>query len=238
MRAEVAKLRYLPLPRWTAATLAAAVLITGIVLLVVGPSNPDKYIDTPSQVTSYAAWISTLIFGVWLSTLEFSSGTMQRTLTAEPSRGRVLSAKLTVTLTVAAVAGLAAAAAMGGLAHLAANHAGVTIDSSDLAGALFGQAPEAVSAAAIGFACGLLTRSLGGGIALGVLFLLVFDGVVSFIPGLKDFTYGQLTQDLSSGITGTGDTKNGLAVAIVGTVAWCVLLLTPGWVRFLRADLK
>ncbi len=88
-----------------------------------------------------------------------------------------------------------------------------------MAAALFGQLPEAVAAAAIGFGFGLLTQSVGGGIAAGIVFVLVFDGFVSFIPGAKDYTFGQLTQDLSNGITGVGDTKNGLAVAIVGTVA-------------------
>ena len=141
-------------------------------------------------------------------------------------------------LVIGAATGLAVAAAAGGLAHLAANHAGIALDDGKLAGALFGQAPQAVAAAAIGFGFGLLSRSFGGGIALGILFVLVFDGFVSFIPGAEDYTFGQLSQDLSNGITGDGATQNGLAVSIVGVIAWCAVVVIPGWLRFLRSDLK
>ena len=171
MRAEIAKLRYLPLPRWTAAALAAATLITGLALLIVGPTDPAKYIAVPNTAINTVVSLATLVFGVWLATLEFGSGTLQRTLTAEPDRNRVLAAKLIVTLGAAAVAALAAAGA-------------------------------------------------GGGI------------------GAKDYSYGQLSQDLSNDITGVGETVNGLAVALVGVLAWCAVVLAPGWLRFLRGDLK
>ena len=92
--------------------------------------------------------------------------------------------------------------------------------------------------AAAAAAGGLLSRSVGGGIALGIVFILVFDGFISYIPGLEHFTYGALTQDLSNGITGTGETHNGLVVALLGSIAWCALIITPGWIRYLRSDLK
>jgi ABC-2 type transport system permease protein len=238
MSAELAKLRYLPLPRWTAATIAAATLIVGAALLIVAPADPAKYVSVPNTAINTIVPLAVLVFGVWLATLEFSSGTLQRTLTAEPDRNRVLGAKLIVTLAAAAVAGLAAAAAGGGLVQLAATHAGIAVDEGDLAAALFGQAPETVSTAAIGFGFGLLARSLGGGIALGLVFLLVLDGFISFIPGAEDYSYGQLSQDLSNSITGVGETVNGLAVALLGVLAWNAVVLAPGWLRFLRGDLK
>ncbi len=55
---------------------------------------------------------------------------------------------------------------------------------------------------------------------------------------LEHFTYGALTQDLSNGITGTGETHNGLVVALLGSIAWCALIIAPGWIRYLRSDLK
>jgi ABC-2 type transport system permease protein len=114
----------------------------------------------------------------------------------------------------------------------------VAIDDGELAAALFGQAPEAVLSGAIGFGFGLIARSLGGGIALGLIFLLVLDGFLSFIPGAEDYSYGQLSQDLSNGISGVGETVNGVGVAIAGLLAWCAVVLAPGWIRFLRSDLK
>ena len=40
MRGEIIKLRYLPTPRWTAAVVAATVVIVGAVLLIVTPEDP------------------------------------------------------------------------------------------------------------------------------------------------------------------------------------------------------
>lgn len=238
MKAEFLKLRYLPTPRWIAAALASATLIVGVVMVIVAPSNPAKYISVPQTVNSLSAWVATMILGVWLATLEFNSGTLQRTLTAEPDRNRVLAAKLGLVLLVATVTGVAVAAAAGGIAHVAASRAGFDLADGELAGALFGQAPEAVTAAAIGFGFGLLSRLLGGGLAFGILFVLVFDGFISFIPGASRYTFGQLSEDLSNGITGDGETRNVLAVAIIGCILWCLVIVIPGWVRFLRADLK
>jgi len=98
--------------------------------------------------------------------------------------------------------------------------------------------PEVIAAGAIGFAFGLLTMSLGGGIAVGIIFILVFDGFLSFIPGAEDYSYGQLSRDLSNGITGVGETQNGLVAASVGTILWCLVLIAPDWIRFRNSDLK
>jgi ABC-2 type transport system permease protein len=238
MRAELLKLKYLPFPRWTAAFLAGAVAIMGVVLTVVEPSEPGKYVSIPDASVGLVTALAAIVFGVWVSTLEFAAGTLQRTLLAEPDRRRVLAAKLALVIAVSAIAGLLIAAAAGGLSHLAANRAGVEIDDGDLAGDLFGSIPAWVSGAVIGYGFGLLGRSLGGGIAASFVFVLAFDGLVSFIPGVQDYTYGQLSSDLSNHLGGSGETKTGLAVAIIGTIAWCALIVVPGWLRFTRGDLK
>jgi ABC-2 type transport system permease protein len=234
MRAELAKVRYLPLPRWTAAALAGVTLIVGAALLITAPTDAGKYVSVPNTAINIAVQLSALVFGVWLATLEFSFGT----LTGEPDRNRVLTGKLVVILLVVAAGAMAIAAAGGGVTQLAATHAGIDIDDGDLAAALFGEAPTAISAAAIGFGFGLLARSPGGGIALGLVFLLVLDGFLSFIPGAEEYSYGQLSQDLSNNLTGVGETVNALAIALLGVLAWCVIVVAPGWMRFLRSDLK
>lgn len=238
MNGEIIKLRYLPTPRWTAAVVAATVVIVGAVLLIVSPDDPSKYVTIPNTAVGLVTMLAAAVFGVWVATLEFSAGTLQRTLTAEPDRNRVLTSKLALALAVTAIAGVAVAAAADGLSNLAANHAGVEIDRGDLAAGLFGQIPEWIADVTIGFGFGLLSRSLGGGIAATLAFVLAVDGIISFIPGAGDYTFGQLSQDLSNGITGTGETVNGLGVAIIGVLAWCLLIVVPGWLRFLRGDLK
>lgn len=238
MNGEIIKLRYLPTPRWTAAVVATTVVIVGAVLLIVSPDDPSMYVTIPNTAVGLVTMLAAAVFGVWVATLEFSAGTLQRTLTAEPDRNRVLTSKLALALVVTAIAGLAVAAAAGGSSNLAANHAGVDIDRGDLAAGLFGQIPEWIAGVTIGFGFGLLSRSLGGGIAATLAFVLAVDGIISFIPGAGDYTFGQLSQDLSNGITGTGETVNGLGVAIIGVLAWCLLIVVPGWLRFLRGDLK
>ena len=52
--------------------------------------------------------------------------------------------------------------------------------------------------------------------------MLALDGMITFIPGAGDYSFGQLSQDLSNGITGVGETVNGLGIAIVGVLAWCL----------------
>jgi ABC-2 type transport system permease protein len=238
MTAELLKVKYLPFPRWTAAFVAAVVAIMGVVLAVVEPTEPDKYVSIPHSSVGLVTALTAIVFGVWASTLEFAAGTLQRTLIAEPDRRRVLAAKLALVIAVTAVAGLLVAAAAGGLSHLAANRAGVEIDDGDLAGDLFGSIPSWVSGAVIGYGFGLLGRSLGGGIAASFVFVLAFDGLVSFIPGAQDYTYGQLSSDMVNHLGATGATQNGFAVALAGTIAWCAVIVVPGWIRFTRGDLK
>ena len=238
MKAEIAKIRYLPLPRWTGAVVAASAVAVGIILYAVEPSGADTYVAVPSAAVGTITLFGGIVLGVWFATLEFSSGTMQRTLTAEPNRSKVLGEKLAVVLLAVAIGGLLMAAGAAGLSNLAADHSGVAIDRAELAGQMFGSVPRWMAAGGIGFGFGLLGRSFGGGIAAALVFVLAFDGLVSFIPGLEDFTFGQLTHDLTNGIGGLGETENGLFVAIVGTVAWCLVIIVPGWIRFLRSDLK
>ena len=238
MKAELAKVRYLPLPRWTAAVVAAAAIITGIVLYAVAPTDAEKYVSIPNAAIGTVAQFAAIVFAVWVATLEFDSGTLQRTLTAEPDRSVVLRDKLAVVLGVVVFAGLLVAATAGGLSHLAASHAGVKIDNGELAGEMFGSVPAWAASAVVGFAFGLLARSFGGGIAAALVFVLAVDGLISFIPGFKTLTFGQLTHDLTNGIGGLGETEHGLGIAILGTVIWCLIFLIPGWIRFVRGDLK
>jgi ABC-2 type transport system permease protein len=238
MRAEIAKVRYLPLPRWTALAVAIAVIALGLVLLLVGALEPEKYISISGDVVNNIATFAAIILGVWISTLEFGAGTLQRTLTAEPNRSRVLTDKLVVLMVAVLIGGLFVAAAAGGVVHVAVTSHNVKIDNGELAATLFGAVPSWIAGGVVGFGAGLLTRSFGGGIAIALVFVLVLGGIVSFVPPLKHLSYTELTSDLTNRIGGIGEPHNGLGVAILGTIIWCLILVVPGWIRFLRGDLK
>ena len=214
MSGEIAKLRYLALPRWTAGAVLGVALVVGAALLAFPPGDPDKYADVPAFAVGTAFAIAAIVFAVWVATLEFGAGTLQRTLTAEPDRNRVLGAKLICALVATAVVGLAAAATSGGLSDIASSTAGVDIDKGDLAAQVFSQVPAGLAFAAVGFGFGLLTRSMGGGITLALALAFILDGIIAFIPGLENVGFGRLTHDLTAGLSGTGDVKNGLAASI------------------------
>ncbi len=185
--AEIAKVKYPPLPRWVALFVLAAAVITGAALIVVAPNSPDSYISIPSVIVNQVVAIAASVFGVWVAALEFSSGTMQRTLTAEPDRNQALLAKLGVALVASALVGAAAAATAGGLINIAISRADSSADVGDLARSIFSIVPDGIICAAVGFGFGLLARSLGGGITLALAFLYVVSGVLAFIAGLKTF---------------------------------------------------
>jgi ABC-2 type transport system permease protein len=238
MRAEITKARYLPLPRWTLVLVMAAAVITGTALIVFRPRNPDNYLDISSTALQQVLDIAVLVFGVWVAALEFGSGTLQRTLTAEPERNRVLLSKITLVLVAAAAVGAAAAATVGGLTHLAVIRAGAPVSAGALARAVFAVVPDAVLAAVIGFGFGLLARSMGGGITFALAFLYVISGVLSFVPGLKKVAYGQASTDLVSGIANRGITVHNIGIALSIMLVWAVVIVVPGWLLFLRADQK
>ncbi len=238
LRAEIAKTRYLPLPRLTATAVMSAAVITGAALIVFRPRNPQNYISISSTAVIQVLDIAVMVFGVWVAALEYGSGTLQRTLTAEPDRNRVLVSKLVVVLIGSAVLGAAAAATVGGLTHLAIVRTNAPIGAGDLARAVFAAVPDGIFAAAIGFGFGLLARSMGGGITFGLVFLFVLSGVLSFIPGVKSISYGQASSDLTSGIARQGDTVHGVGIALLIMFVWSIVVVAPGWFTFLRADLK
>ena len=238
MSAEIAKIRYLPLPRWITAVVLAAAVLAGGLLAVFPPRRVDSYIDIPSTAVLLVYTIGAIILGAWVATLEFGSGTLQRTLTAESDRNRVLGAKAAVLLVAAAAVGIAGAAAGGGLSHLASVHDGVKVDQGELAKAMFSILPSGMAAALVGFGFGLLTRSFGGGLSIAIAFVLVGDQLLNFIPGIKDYSFGQVTGDLANGIAQTGEVKHSVGVALIATVVWAIAIITPGWLYFARGDLK
>ena len=238
MSGEIAKLRYLALPRWTAGSVFAITLIVGAALLVFPPGKTERFITTPAFTLGMVFGIAAIVFGVWSASIEFSSGTLQRTLTAEPIRSRVLGAKLACVLLGTAIVGLGAAAAGAGLAEIAASNAGVSVDDGELAKQLFSQVPSALAFAAVGFGFGLLTRSMGGGITLALALAYIADGIIGFIPGFDNVGFGILSHDLTSGLSGAGETSNAVGAAALGTLVWVVIVMVPGWLRFTRGDLK
>ena len=242
MRAEIAKLRLLPLPRWTVVAVLTGVVLTGLLLDVFPREDGAGFIGLMSSVADLLMEIAAIVLGAWAATLEFNSGTLQRTLTAQADRSRVLIAKLTVLLLTVTLLGLAVAAAGGGLVDLATHQHGIDVDRGDLARAMFANVPGPIFAAAVAFGLGLLTRSLGGALTVALTFVFVLTGILGFLPAVNRLMYtkfeGDLTSRLADDVVAGGPEVHSLPVALLGVVVWAAALLVPGWARFLRSDLK
>ena len=238
MSAELAKLRYLDLPRWTAAGVLAVAVLVGLGLLLFPPDDPGRYASTPSFAMNIVLTIAAIVLGVWFATLESSAGTWQRTLTAEPDRNKVLLAKLTVLLLALVGLGLVAVGATIGLSDLAASRAAADADDGDVARQVAAVLPPAIAAGVVGFGFGLLTGSMGGGIAIAFAFVFVLDGFLTQVPFLEEWTFGQVTAELQARIAGDGTAEHALVASLLVTVLWALVILAPGWLRLLRSDLK
>lgn len=238
MSAEIAKVRFLPFPRWTAAAVVGLMVLAGLILVGTTPTDTSWYEDAPGLALNLGYQIAAIVLGVWIATLEFTSGTLQRTLTAEPNRSRVLLDKAVVLCVTTLVIGAAAILTGITLSEIAAQRASVDIDVGDLFRALFGTLPNGVIGALVGFGLGLLTRSMGAGIGLTFALVFIADGFLSALPGISGYTFGQVTTDLTSHLSGTGDTERGFAMSLLLTLAWMVVLMLPGCVQFAKGDLK
>ena len=241
MNAELTKLRLLPLPRWTAVTVLAGVVITGAILDIFPREDDAGFISVMSTVASLLMEIAGIVLGAWAATLEFNSGTLQRTLTAQADRTRVLAAKLGVLVLTVAALGIAVAVTGAGLVDVATTQNGIDLDLGDLARVMFANVPAAVAVAVVAFGLGLLTRSLGGAITVALTFVFVLAGVLSFLPALNRLMYATFEGDMTSRLAGEvvpGVEVHSLPVAVLGVIAWALVILVPGWLRFLRADLK
>lgn len=95
------------------------VVIFGVIMLIVAPRDSSRYVTVPAGAIAYVTELAAMLVGVWVATLEFSAGAMQRTLIAEPDRRCVLVSKLTLTVAVSAIGGVAVAAATGGRGGIA-----------------------------------------------------------------------------------------------------------------------
>lgn len=238
MRAEIAKFRYLPLPRVTFAVVALLAVAIGVGVLSWSPDSSSDYVNIPTLLNSQVVLIGALILGVWMATLDFAAGTLQRTLTAESDRNHVLVGKLVVVLVGVAALGVVAAAISGGLINLATVHNDVDLSQGTLARQFFSPIPAAVAGGVIGFGFGLLARAMGGGITLALAFVFVLSGALELVPSIRDLTFGSYSNDLTTHLAGSGKTTHGAVVAALGTIVWSLIVVVPGWVRFVRDDLK
>lgn len=231
MRAELLKLRTLPTPRWTLVVCLACTAVALVVTAIAGVGE-DQDVAIGLGVELPTA-IAAIVLGAWIVGLEHGSGTMRRTLTADPRRARVFGAKVAVAclaslgLTVACFAVVAVGFPIAA-GDESDRHAG------DLLLVLVAAIPGNLTGCAIGAAIALLTRSMAGGMTVALLAVLVLGSALTAIPAVGDYTIGTAQLDIYDAIRDRGDPD--LLRGIVVSAVWLAVLGTVSVGRFVRSD--
>jgi ABC-type transport system involved in multi-copper enzyme maturation permease subunit len=242
MTAELRKLLALPTPRWTLIATIAALTIAVLVAALAGPGKGENMLPIQLGV-GLATSVGAIVLGAWMIGVEYGSKTLRRALSADPSRARLVLAKLGVVLGAVTVVTLLVSVLTAPIFSAIASAHDETMSVADQL--LYGLAAlvNNLIYATVAFALALVTRSMAGGMALALVFAFVIDSLLSAIPVVGDYALSTAVVDLMRGIAGSdlgdvgADDPNILASLGV-TAVWLVTLLGVSVARFTRSDIE
>lgn len=221
--------------------LGAIVVVTAAFMLIFFfvADSPDRTFGNFIGIAGTPQGFLLPVLGILLVTQEWGQRTAMVTFALEPSRGRVIAAKVVAALVFGAGAFLAAIAT----AALFTLLGGADDGFGDLGLALFGlffliQLLTIIQ----GLAYGLLLLNSPAAIVTFFVLPIASSIVFNLVPGLRDVaqwfdlnTAQQPLFDLGSGQSLTGEEWANLASA---TSIWVILPFVLGLVRVMRAELK
>jgi ABC-2 type transport system permease protein len=238
LRVELLKIRRLPTPRWVFLVTFLAVLVASAVVIGLKPSGADLnwYADGPTLAASIFGLVGAIILGAWVAGLDFASKTIRLTATMQPSRGRMLDAKLLAALLLVVVFVLFAF----GLAFGAAKGCSYYGDAPFVVEAqlrdLGGQALQAALWGMLGFCFALLLRSYIAGLVITLVLAIGVDALLQLVPTVGRYTFGSATASLVDSIA-LSSSEFTVPQAAGITVAWLAVVFLLGAIRFRRGDL-
>lgn len=241
MWSEFLKIRSLPTPRWTALAVALSLLAGVAISIIWGVGDENAVLE---GTVNLPLWIASLIFGVWIFGVEFGQNTLRRTLAADPRRFRLILTKLVAVVLVVTAATVLLNLLGAVLFELAGSEHKYSIDTDLAVRAASAALLSNLVAAVVGMSLTMLTRSMVGGVAITLVFLLFIDTGLAFIPVVGEYTLNAAASDLDAAIRGDGETMFGgeanldAAVAALVLTAWVAALFAIGTVRTLRSEVK
>jgi hypothetical protein len=226
VRAEFLKLRTTQVWFWL---LLASVAIAAILIIAPMASDPPKNADDVADLFTSAGFvfIPAFVLGVLGVTTEFRYQTITPTVLATPSRWTLVSAKM---LSYAVVGVLYAAVCVGVELAIAVpwlNGKGIdyTLTGHHVPRALLGVFAVVALYAVIGLGVGALVKNQIVAVVVGLIFILVINGLLVAIPGVKKVYPFTPEGGASALLTVTGDrSPNGVDLLAPG-VGVLVLLL-------------
>ena len=241
MRAELKKVRSLPTPMWCLIAVLVCFLIGVGATIIWGPGEDAAAID---GAISLPTLVAAIVFGVWIVGVEYGQNTLRRTLTADPRRVRLIVAKLASMLLVVVLVTVMLHLVALPLFDLAAQGHDQSIRAEDVKDIALAALLNNVAYAIVGFAFGLITASMAGGITMTLVFVFVIDSLISIVPKVGNLAMGPALEKISSSLRGidTGLFGDEIGTAHTSDVmivaAWLVGLVVLGSLRFVRSDVK
>ena len=184
------------------------------------------------------------VLGALVITSEYSTGMIRTSLTAQPRRSVVYTAKVVVFTVMALVASVvvAFAAFFVGQALLSSAGVSVTLAHPNTLRAIIGSALYVTAAGLFAFGVGAIVRHTAGAIAISVAVLFVFQILVNFLPQTwQDDVIRWLPTSSWQPLSATVDTGKdphlfSLWPQFGVTVGWAVLLLITGAILLRKRD--
>lgn len=174
-------------PWWCSAL--AIVLVTGPTALIAGTWSEDPLGPLPFAATGFFITFGMVVVMVMAAvaiTSEYRYGTIRTTFQAIPNRPAALVAKTLVVSLVAGIVGLAAAFAAWGLARLLRPDADLALTGDARWRAVAGAGLVYLVAAVFAVAVGILLRQTAGAVSVLLVWVLLVESLVLFIPNVGD----------------------------------------------------
>jgi len=240
MTAELRKLLALPTPRWTLVATLFGVVVALVVAALAGPGDGKDMMPVQLGV-GLTTTVGAIVLGAWMIGVEYGQRTLRRALSADPSRARLILAKLGVALGAVTVVTLLISAVTAPLFSAIGSAHDETMSVADQL--MYGLAAlvNNLIYATVAFALALITRSMAGGMALALVFAFVIDSLMSAIPTVGDYALstgvvGLMTEISGIDIGGMDGSGPTLLLGLAITAAWLAAMLGISVTRFMRTD--
>ena len=240
MTAELRKLLALPTPRWTLVATVFGAIVALVVAALAGPGDGKDMMPVQLGV-GLATSVGAIVLGAWMIGVEYGQRTLRRALSADPSRARLVLAKLGVALGAVTVVTLLISVITAPVFSAIASSHNESMSVADQLQYGLAALVNNLIYATVAFALALITRSMAGGMALALVFAFVIDSLMSAIPTVGDYALatgvvGLMTEISGIDIGGMDDGGPTLLLAVGITAAWLAAMLAISVTRFMRTD--